>query len=108
MKHARENLTCYLPILGMAAALTVLPGCAALSTAEADGAEKALAKVAVAGKTGEEAEAHYKSMRTEPEQGAPVAAKRKMVCDNIGKVIICTDGKSVCWWGPKNGYGCVF
>lgn len=108
MKHTREILTCYLPILSLAAVLSALSGCAAVSTAESDGAERALAKVVEAGKTGEEAEARYKSMRSEPDQGAPVAAKRKIVCDNIGKVIICTDGKSVCWWGPKNGYGCSF
>jgi hypothetical protein len=79
----------------------LLSGCATKS--DSSDVEVALAKVSSAGtaddvreKTGEAAEKKHSAM------------KRRMTCDNIGTVVICTDGKSVCWWGPKNGYGCAF
>lgn len=95
--------------------LSVISGCTPVSESETNGAEKALAKMIASEQNGSEAEKNFKAFRNEagtPDKSADVsnksAAKRGTVCDSIGKVVICTNGKSVCWWGPKNGYGCNF
>jgi hypothetical protein len=27
-------------------------------------------------------------------------------CDTVGSMFVCTDGKAICWWNRRTGYGC--
>ncbi|MBI5335016.1 MAG: hypothetical protein HZB72_10590 [Burkholderiales bacterium] len=61
---------------------------------------------------GATAQKQLDTMRQSATSGKKVVlAKRRsaFTCDSIGQVTICADGKgAVCWWGPKNGFGCNF
>lgn len=61
---------------------------------------------------GEVAHKRLDTMKQSATSGRKVLmAKRRstFVCDSIGQVTICADDKgAVCWWGPKNGFGCNF
>jgi len=85
-------------------------------TKESEELEVAIAKAVAAAKNGSPQNVdrsalkkHFLEKRallpTAKGKGAKAAA---VVCDNIGDVVICTDGESVCWWGPIHGYGCSF
>ena len=84
------------------------PEAASNATEPLSEVEIALGKVAGAGKSGAPAEKRFKALSARATSTNAALRKSRFTCDNIGKVVICTDGKSVCWWGPKNGYGCSF
>lgn len=101
-----SNVSKRIIVASISIGLSMLGGCE--TNSESRGAETALAKIASVGISGDAAKERFNALRSSADVSGNEANRPRITCDSIGELVICTDGKSVCWWGPIRGYGCSF